>query len=309
VLFFVSRGVTVDRIDHIQVPERVYYALGPRMRALTPKGIIENIFALVWCKLRIKELGSYTVFCHNNRDLKQNIFIRQKRCYEAHYFEDGVDFLVDKNTYQKKYPTYGLSDRVKAKTMSFISGSWGYKPYTDPLLSSAQSKVFVLTEWSLLWKNCQKEIVPMRPTPDIVIDEHYDIWIPSGLVKQGIVTENVYKQFWDYIATNHRFSESLYIKFHPAQSNNERVKIKMIALKYYKLVEEIDTTIEEVACMGNRTFIGCGSGLLAYSRLLNNTNKVYIGFKVLERINRQPTPRTDYWENLYSNDLYKDNII
>ena len=75
------------------------------------------------------------------------------------------------------------------------------------------------------------------------------------------------------------------------------------------LREEIDTTIEEVACMGNRTFIGCGSGLLAYSRLLNNTNKVYIGFKVLERINRQPTPRTDYWENLYSNDLYKDNII
>lgn len=308
VVFLVSREVTVENINNIQVPYRVYYALGPRLKALTPKGVFDNLYALLWCKSIIHTLDNFTVFCHNNRDLKQNIFIRHKRCVEAHFFEDGVDFLVNEETYQKKYPTYGVMNLVKAYALSVMSGCWGYRVYSDPLCSN-QSTVYVLTEYSLRWKNCKKEIVTMQPLHDMEMEEQFDIWIPSGLVKQGIVSADVYSQFWQYIATNHRFGESVYIKFHPAQSSSERQEIKKIALEYYDLVIETDVTIENVARQGNHKFIGCGSGLLAYCRLLNETNKVSIGYKVLERINCQRTPRSAYWDDLYSNDLYKDNLL
>jgi hypothetical protein len=116
-------------------------------------------------------------------------------------------------------------------------------------------------------------------------------------------------KFWKSISKNYRFNRNLAIKFHPAQTDHERETIIRIAKEYYLQVSVIDVNIEELAQTGTRIYIGCGSGLLAYCKLLNLANRVIVGYKHLHLINSSRTPRSDYWDNLFSNAIYKDTFI
>lgn len=304
----VSRNVTVENYNVIKVPDFVYYALGPRFKALTIRNIVQNLRSILWCNLLKKRWSKYEVFCHNNRDLKQNIFINSQRCRASHFFEDGVDFLVDKEEYIKKYPIFNKSTLLLRQLLVVFSGSWGYRVFSDPL-NVGRSGLFVLTTRSLAWKNIPKSLIR---TSAVKRDNHYsdyDIWIPSGLVRQNIVSFDVYMKFWKSISKNYSFNGNLAIKFHPAQSDRERETMIRIAKEKYSKVSVIDVNIEDWAQTGTRIYIGCGSGLLAYCKLLNPANKVIVGYKHLHQINSARTPRSDYWDNLFSDVVYRDTFV
>jgi len=304
----VSRNVTVEDFKVIKVPDYVYYALGPRYKGLMPKNIFQNLRSILWCNQVKRKWDRYEVFCHNNRDLKQNNFINSRRCRAAHFFEDGVDFLVDKDEYNKKYPEYSKSTLLLRRLLVVCTGSWGYRVFPDPL-NVDDSSLFVLTTSSLAWKDAPKSLVMTSVGKNDNQYMDYDIWLPSGLVKQNIVSFDVYMKFWKSISKSYRFNRKLAIKFHPAQIKQEREAIISIAKQQYSVVSVIDVNIEELAQNGNRVYIGCGSGLLAYCKLLNPDNKVFVGYKHLHQINSNRTPRSDYWDNLFSNAIYRDTFI
>jgi len=304
----VSRKVTVEDYKVIPVPDFVYYALGPRYKGLMPQYILQNLRSIFWCNRVKKFWDSYVVFCHNNRDLKQNIFINSRGCRTAHFFEDGVDFLVDKNEYNKKYPEYNKSTLLLRRFLVIFTGSWGYRVFSDPL-NVGGSSIYVLTTSSLVWKDTPKSLIRTSVDKSDSAYCDYDIWIPSGVVKQNIVSFDVYMEFWKSISNHYRFNRKLAIKFHPAQEEIERKTIIRIAKQKYSVVSVIDVNIEELAQSGTRVFIGCGSGLLAYCKLLNPTNKVFVGYKHLHQINSTRTPRSDYWDNLFSNAIYRDTFV
>lgn len=192
-----------------------------------------------------------------------------KLCKEARYIQEGG--YVQKNVFRTEYSYYRvLKDIIRDIKYMRPFRLWiPCSNYTKKhLYKQKELHSYALTKRHFRNLPSQQHVIKWPKIElDIKINSQYPIFITDGFVKNKMAEkECYYKQIIRLIAENH--GEYNYIKFHPAQSKEERNDI----LDFFKK-ERVDCEVlpdnvpVEIIIVNNRNlkFVGMGSSLLYFA--------------------------------------------
>lgn len=192
-----------------------------------------------------------------------------KHCKEARYIQEGG--YVQSKVFRINYSYFSLvKDVLKAIKFRMPFRLWiPCSNYTEKTLyKQRELHSYALSESFFMALPSQRHVIKWPKIElDLQINQDYPIFITDGFINNLMAEKDVYYEQLERLIGQYHKSVN-YVKFHPAQSEEEKDYIKQLFVRCAcKCIVLPDKTPMELVIVGYHklTFIGMGSSLLYFA--------------------------------------------
>ena len=313
VVFLLSRGIQTDfKVKKVKLPEAIYYHPFNTLKALPNFKFRKNLKVLSEIDRIIDENieDAFTYFCPNSRVPIYRAFFSHPKCVSVNYIEDGMDAYLSKEERLKKFPDsipfhIKIMDNIFKMFPVFCANRLNY--VSDkflPNLKETSSEIYCLSEKSFLNQDNPRRII-LQINEDSYFKEadaaYNNIFVFDAVKNQNVINEKDLYDFVDWFCSDYYKSNTIALKFHPFQDEEEIAEILEIFRNYNISIQVIPGHIVlEAVFIKNKhlNVFGIGSSLLVYAALFD-LQSVHVLYPYFELIANFKSPRLNIWNDIF----------